>query len=196
MSRKVVIVGVGALGSHLVLFGRNWPADLDVVLWVVDDDRIETKNMASQVHTRMGMGRNKAQSLDRALQGMFGARVGSIPHRLTEDNVAHLLANTSLVIDCVDNGATRRLIQDFVREWDIPCLHGGLNADGTYGRVVWDEGFVVDDEDEEGQATCEGGEALPFHGLMGAQLAIAAQEFLITGKKRSYSLTPRGVTQI
>ena len=62
--KKIVIVGVGALGSHLVLLGRNWSARFVVI----DDDRVEQKNTQSQFHSRMGVGRNKAQAMQQAEQ--------------------------------------------------------------------------------------------------------------------------------
>ena len=45
--KTVVIVGVGALGSHVALLGRNW----GVQLKLVDFDRIEQKNTQAQFHS-------------------------------------------------------------------------------------------------------------------------------------------------
>ena len=50
---KVVVVGVGALGSHAVLLCRSLP--IDMVL--VDDDRVESKNLLAQAHARPSLGR-------------------------------------------------------------------------------------------------------------------------------------------
>ena len=192
MAETVVIVGVGALGSHLALLARNWKESLRLV----DFDRVEQKNVQAQFHTRMGLGRNKAQALQQALQGMFGLKVESLPRRLEAHNVAQLLGGSVLVIDCTDNAETRRLIQSFVREREIPCLHAALSADGSFARVIWDEHFVADQEDEPGQATCEDGEQLPFFALTAAVLATAAQGFLAHGIRSSYQLTPGALTRL
>ena len=186
MKAPVVIIGVGALGSHLALFARNWNHPLRVV----DFDHIETKNVLSQFHSKMGMGKNKAQGIQQALQGLFGIKVEAIPHRLTEDNSKVLLGGAALVIDCTDNGAARRCIKAFVRKNNIPCLHGCLSADGQFAQVIWDEIFEEDDEGTPGQATCEDGANLPFHALAAAQLAVVAQMFLSTGTRRSLMLLP------
>ena len=189
---KLVVVGVGALGSHIVLLGRNLP----VRFTLVDFDRVEQKNLLSQFHTRMGLGKNKAKAVQQTMQGLFAIKVEAVPHKLGPDNVETLLGSADLVVDCLDNSASRTIIQDFVRANDIPCLHGGLAADGQFGRVIWDEHFQIDDEDVEGQATCEGGEHLAFIATVSAAMVSAIQQFLTDGQHRSYHLFPGGLVPL
>ncbi len=192
MPDTVVIVGVGALGSHLALVARNW----DQRLRLVDFDRVEQKNLQAQFHTRMGLGRNKAQALQQTLHGLFGLKVESFPRRLAATNLAQLLGDAALAIDCTDNAEARGLIQGYVREHAVPCLHGALAADGAFARVIWDEHFIADEEGEPGQATCEDGAQLPFFALTAAVLALAAQGFLAGGTRASYQLTPETLTRL
>lgn len=184
----VVVLGVGALGSHVVQNLRSCGATLRIV----DFDRIESKNVASQFHGKPNVGKNKAQSLAQTMNFLFGVKVDTVPHRLVEDNVSTLLTGADLVIECFDNGASRRLVQGFVRKHDIPCLHGAVDANGSFGRVIWDEAFVIDDEPATGAATCEDGEHLPFIAIVSSYLARAAQVFLKTGKKPGFSILPTG----
>lgn len=189
---NIVIVGVGALGSHLMLFGRNIEAN-----WTaIDFDRIEQKNVLSQFHTRMGLRQNKAAALSKTMQGLFGIKLKAIPHKLTVDNVDALLGQADLVIDCLDNGESRRVIQAYVRDNDIACLHGALAPGGEFGRVVWDENFVVDDESGAGQATCEDGEHLPFIVQTSACLAEAAKLYSTEGRKVNFQITPAGTMRL
>lgn len=190
--KNVVIVGVGALGSHLALFLRN-----EAALKVIDFDRVERKNVLAQFHGAPGVGNNKANSLRQAMQFFFGIQVAAIPHKLTWENAEVLLNKTrlDLIIDCLDNGAARQIVQKVARQEQVPCLHGALAADGTFGRVVWDENFVIDSEAVTGAPTCEGGEHLPFIGVASALLAKAAQEFLTKGKKIGFELHPGGVVR-
>jgi molybdopterin/thiamine biosynthesis adenylyltransferase len=190
--RTVVIVGAGALGSHLLLFARNWDAELKAV----DFDIIENKNTLAQFHTKMSLRRNKAQALQQAFQGMFGVRIQAVPHRLTADNAEQILGGADLVIDCTDNAEVRRVIQAFVRKNSVPCLHGALSGDGTFARAVWDEHFKEDEEGQEGQATCEDGQRLPFFAMAGAQIAVIAQMFLEDGKRASVQITPTGTMRL
>jgi molybdopterin-synthase adenylyltransferase len=185
---NIVIIGAGALGSHLVLFGRNW----DARLTVVDFDRVERKNVMSQFHTNMGTGRNKTVALQQAMQGLFGLRLVTVPHALTGDNARELLAPAGLVVDCVDNRDARLVIQAAVRAAEVPCLHGALAADGAYARVMWDECFEVD-EGGEGEATCENGEHLPFIGVVASQMAAVVQRFLEDGRRDSLHIHPTGL---
>lgn len=188
--KKIVIVGVGALGSHLVLMGRNFGASIKVI----DFDRIEKKNVMSQFHTNMAVGKNKADALKQAMQGLFGIKIDAVPHRLTTDNVEQLLGGSDLVVDCLDNGASRRIIQNYVRAKGIPCLHGALAPDGGFGRVVWTSNFVIDNEGG-GVATCEDGAHLPFITIVASHLAFSVQRFLATGEQINFNIFPGGVSR-
>lgn len=187
---KVVIIGLGALGSHLVQGIRNLP----VSLVGIDFDSVEIKNTLSQFHVLQSKRKNKAQALSGAMKMFYGKSLEAIPHRLDEKNVEVLLSDADLVVDCVDNGATRKIIQEFVRKHDIPCLHGGLAPDGKTGLVEWDETFVVDMENDVGGETCENGEFLPFIMLVSARLALAVQDFVETKTKRNALIGPYQIT--
>jgi hypothetical protein len=185
---RVVVVGVGALGSHVAQFVRN----LDVNLVLCDFDRVEQRNVQSQFHGKPSVGKSKVQSLGQSLQFLFGLKVETNPHKLVADNVEVILGGADLVLDCLDNGSSRRLVQKFVRKAGIPCLHGALAPDGTFGRVVWSSIFIVDDE-TPGGVTCEDGAHLPFIALVSSYLAYAAQQFLNTGKQLSFNIFPGGI---
>lgn len=190
-SKIVVVVGVGALGSHVVQMLRNVDASR---LRVIDDDRVEQKNVASQAHARTQVGKNKAMAMKQMMEFLFARTIEAIPHRLVAENAAELLGDAGLVIDCLDNGVSRRVIQGFVRAAapPIPCLHGALATDGAFGRICWDESFAIDDEAGAGAATCEDGAHLPFVVLTSALLARAAQEFLATGRRIGFQAHPGG----
>lgn len=192
MSRVVTVVGVGALGSHLVQFLRNE----DVVINIIDFDRVEMKNVQSQFHAKQGVGKLKVDALKKMMQFLYGVKIHTFSSKLMADNVENLLGGSDLVIDCLDNGEARRLVQGHVRGAGTPCLHGSLAADGSFGRVIWDEGFIIDDEAGAGAVTCEDGEFLPFIALTAAHLARAAQIFLSGKKKVGYSISPGGAIRV
>lgn len=186
--KKVTIVGVGALGSHLAVFLRN-----TAELKLIDMDRVEQKNVLSQFHPKTNVRKNKALALQQTMNFLFGLKVAAVPHPLAMDNVGQLLDGSDLVVDCVDNAATRQTIQEYALDTGLPCLHGALAADGAFGRVVWTENFRIDSEDSVGAATCEDGVHLPFIGMASTLLARASQEFLTNGKKIGFELHPNGV---
>ena len=149
--KTLTIVGVGALGSHVVQLVRNVEASLKVI----DFDRVEMKNTQSQFHGKTGVGQAKVAALKQVMQFLFGMKIETNSNKLVPENVDALLGKSDLVLDCLDNGASRRVIQNYVRANSIPCLHGAVAPDGQFGRVVWDESFTIDDEAGVGAATCE-----------------------------------------
>jgi hypothetical protein len=215
--KKVVILGCGALGSHVAMLLRN-----ECDIRVVDFDRVEQKNLLSQFCGKASIGKNKAEALKQTMQFMWGVKIASVPHKLVADNAHQLLGDASLIIDCLDNGEGRRVIQNYVHgvvddggkiietqpglfttervvitTTDRPsCLHGALAADGQFGRAMWNENFVIDDEGVAGAATCEGGEFLPFVSVVASYLAYAAQQYLLDEKRIGFQIWPGGVSRI
>lgn len=188
MSGRVVICGVGALGSAAAVLLRNVEAELAFV----DFDRVESKNLSAQAFTKLALGKNKAEALRAQLANFWGRKSEAFSVRLTADNVDTLLAGATLVIDAFDNQASRLLLQSAARRLGVPLVHGALAADGTYGLVRWDERFVPDAEDTPGQATCDGGQHLPFIGAVAAALARAVQDNLQTGARRDAQVSLSG----
>jgi molybdopterin/thiamine biosynthesis adenylyltransferase len=190
-AKKLVIVGVGALGSHATMLLRNAGAAIKIV----DFDRVEQKNVAAQLHAKTSVGKTKVVALEQLMKGLFGAKLEAIPHRLAPANVDALLGGVDLVLDCLDNGASRRLVQSFVRARGIACLHGALDGEGSFGRVTWDSRFVVDDEPAAGAPTCENGAFLPFIALTASFLAWSAQEYLKAGREIGFEITAGGAVR-
>lgn len=188
MNGRVVICGVGALGSAAAVLLRNVEAELAFV----DFDRVESKNLSAQAFTKLALGKNKAEALRAQLANFWGRKSEAFSVRLTADNVDTLLAGATLVIDAFDNQASRLLLQSAARRLGVPLVHGALAADGTYGLVRWDERFVPDAEDTPGQATCDGGQHLPFIGAVAAALARAVQDNLQTGARRDAQVSLSG----
>jgi len=192
--KLITVVGLGALGSNLVLCAREIPG----VQWrVVDFDRVESKNTRSQFHPRMVQRRNKAQALQQTMHSLFGLRdVTPIPSRLTGGNAETLLAGSALVVDCLDNAESRSLLIEACDRLGRTRVHAGLAEDGTFAIVRWGEAFTVDTESAAGAATCEAGEHTPFILLVAAQLAVAVQRFCADGSTDNYNVTPDGVLRI
>ena len=187
---RILFCGVGALGSAAAVLCRNLEADLALV----DFDRVESKNLLAQAYVKQSVGKNKAQALKLQLANFYGVKVDAFGVRLESGNVAALCEGADLLVDCFDNQPSRELLSSFAREHGIPLVHGALSADGTFGIVRWDEDFVPDAADEEGQATCEDGAHLPFIGSVAAALARCVQDFVRDGVRRGVMVTLTAVT--
>ncbi len=188
---RVVICGVGALGSTTVQLIRN----LDVELRLVDFDRVESKNLAAQWFVKQSVGKAKAESVRLQLANFYGKKAEALNVRLGVNNTEQLLAGCDLAVDCFDNADSRITLSSACRERQLPLLHGALAADGTFGIVRWDERFTPDREDVAGQATCEGGEHLPMIGLVGSTIARAIQDFVKGGTRHDYLVSLSGVVR-
>ncbi|RKH67709.1 HesA/MoeB/ThiF family protein [Corallococcus llansteffanensis] len=189
---RIVFCGVGAIGSTAAMLCRN----LDATLVFVDFDRVESKNLLSQAYVKPSVGKNKAEALKLQLHNLHGVKAEAFGVRLTRDNVEALCKGADLLVDAFDNQDSRQLLSDHARKAGTPLVHGAVSADGTFGLVRWDERFVPDAEDTQGQATCEGGEHLPFLGLLAATLARAVQDFRKHGVKRDAFVHPTAVTPV
>lgn len=189
--KTITVVGVGALGSHLVPLLRN-----EAKFRVVDFDRVEQKNTLSQFHGRNTVGKGKVQAITQVMNFLWGVRIGGTPHKLVADNVDQLLGGSDIIVDCLDNGQARRLVQAYAKRTKTPCLHGALAADGGFGRVVWTKDFQIDDEPAEAAATCEDGAHLPFIVIVSAYMARAIQIFLHDDRKVGFQVFPEGSTKV
>jgi hypothetical protein len=189
---RIVFCGVGALGSTAAVLCRSLPAELRLV----DFDRVESRNLAAQAYVKQSVGKNKAEALKLQLLNLWGVKAEALPVRVVADNVAQVCAGAGLVVDAFDNRAGREVLSAHARATGTPLIHAALAADGSFGLVRWDEHFTADAEDQAGQATCEGGEHLPFIGLLGAALARAIQDFASRGIRREAIVSLTAVTTI
>jgi molybdopterin/thiamine biosynthesis adenylyltransferase len=186
---RILICGVGALGSTTVQYLRN----VDAELRLVDFDRVESKNLAAQWFVKQSLGKNKAEAVRLQLANFYGAKAEAMGVRLAETNAAQLLADCALAVDCFDNADSRLALSTAARAANVPLVHAALAADGTFGLVRWDERFTPDREDAAGQATCEGGAHLPMIGLVGATLARTIQDYVRNDRRHDYMINLAGV---
>jgi hypothetical protein len=135
---KIAVVGCGFVGSIFtteflkLMFAGKLPQDLIFI----DSDVVEERNAANQNFRLVDAGKPKAKVL--ATIANENQRVG-IAHqvRLTSENLDELLGgNTRLIIDGVDNLATRQLLWGHGLRSGVPVLHLGIALEGT-GRVEW-----------------------------------------------------------
>ena len=137
----VTIAGVGALGSNLAdSLSRQGFANLRLI----DFDRVEPKNLGTQIYSTEDVGMLKVDAARNAIFRNVEVEPEAFPKKLTDSNIKKLLRDTDLVVDALDNSEARGLLFDFCAEKGIECLHTGL-ADG-YGEVVWNESYTVPDD--------------------------------------------------
>src|SRR5437867_5704196 len=184
---KILFCGGGALGSHALFLAR----DLEHELAVIDFDRVETRNLASQWFVKPMVGKNKATALKLQLLNFYDVKLQDYTVKLTALNADAILGSADLVVECFDNAESRRVVQNYVRLKQKPCVHAGLAANGEFGVVRWDEHFTIDDEGVPGQATCEGRGFLPLILRVSSSLVASIQFFLADKPQVNWNISPR-----
>jgi molybdopterin/thiamine biosynthesis adenylyltransferase len=111
LAARVLVIGAGGLGAPLL----QYLAAAGIgTLGVVDDDAVDLSNLQRQViHRNADIGVAKVDSAARAV-AEINPDVKLIRHneRLSETNVARLIADYDVVADGSDNFATRYLLND------------------------------------------------------------------------------------
>lgn len=129
----VTVIGCGGLGSpaltYLACAGVG-------TLRLIDSDTVSLSNLNRQfLHEEAWIGRSKADSAADRLRAMNSSiTVQPISVRLTDENADTLLAGSDVVVDCVDNLETRRLVGRACLRRDIPLVEGGVT--GFQGFVL------------------------------------------------------------
>ncbi len=129
----VVVAGVGGLGSTASMLlaaagvGR---------ITIIDCDKVELSNLNRQLlHWDEDIGRMKVESALRKLQRLNPTvQFKAFEERITEENVFELLNGAQLVVDAMDNMATRFVLNKACIELGIPFVHGGIY--GFMGQVT------------------------------------------------------------
>ncbi|MBP0039456.1 MAG: ThiF family adenylyltransferase [Roseofilum sp. SID1] len=137
-SFPIAICGAGALGGNLT---ENLARTGLTQIKVIDDDRIEERNLSTQPYYQSDVGAYKVKILTNTLYRALGISLQGMNQCLTDDTVHKLLKGSSLVIDTFDNSPSRQSVKDYCTTHQIPCLHIGLAAD--YAEIIWNDRYRV-----------------------------------------------------
>jgi hypothetical protein len=138
---SVKVIGQGGIGHVVTRFAAMFLASLGrpVRLVLVDGDQFEPANASRMQFSSCG---NKAEVLRAELLAtMADAPVSllAVPEFVTPENVARLVREGDLVLCCVDNHATRKLLSDHCGTLADVCLISGGNdgvGDDGSGRTL------------------------------------------------------------
>lgn len=187
----VCVVGVGGTGSALLhqlarlVFALKTKYDSQETrdrwqvssrepeILLVDGDRVEPQNASRQFFHPSDAGRNKAAVLAERFASAYGITVRALPEYLTAgtDLTVHV-PEGSIVVGCVDNTPTRRLLHEKLLAYDhvvyLDSGNGAVALPDDPGHLDRYELHRVRESGWAGQVLCgvriEGKTAIPFPG--------------------------------
>jgi len=181
-----LVIGAGGLGSPVALYLAS--AGLGT-LSLCDADSVDLTNLQRQiVHDTSTVGMPKVESAKQRLGAINpGVEVRAIARRVGAGDLAHLVENASIVIDCSDNFATRHAVNRACVAAGRPLVSGAaLRFDGQLAvfdtrrdespcyHCVFGEGESL----EETRCAVMGVFA-PLVGVIGAMQAVEALKLIV-----------------
>ena len=130
---KVAIIGVGGLGTNvsqtLAMIGVG-------KILLVDHDKVSITDLNRQVlFTEKDIGKPKVIVAKKRLENLNPeVHVEVAQERLNNENVNDLLKHYDIIVDCLDNWETRRILDLYVWSTGKTLVHGAVN--GFYGQVT------------------------------------------------------------
>ncbi|HKM26470.1 MAG TPA: molybdopterin-synthase adenylyltransferase MoeB [Thiopseudomonas sp.] len=181
---KVLIVGLGGLGSPVALYLAAAGVG---ELYLADFDRLDLSNLQRQiVHDSSALGALKVQSAQARLHALNPQiAVHTVSDKLDQDNLPVLLQSVDLVLDCTDNFTIRGQLNAACFAAGKVLISGAaIRTDGQIS--VYDPGnsespcyhCVFGDGAEEGLTCSEAGVLGPLVGLVGSLQALEALKIL------------------
>ncbi len=130
----VFIAGAGGLGSPVAIYlaaagvGR---------LRICDFGEPELSNLNRQVlHTDKDIGKNKALSAKEILAEINPhVKVENLSDKIEKENIAQLVGNSQIIVDCMDNFPTRHILNEHAVKMGLPFVHAGVS--GMSGQLTF-----------------------------------------------------------
>ena len=187
--QKYVIMGLGAIGSNLLMQLIHIDNKADFI--GVDFDKVEDRNINTQAYFLHHIGMNKAQAMQIVI-GMKrdGIKYKSIVHKIFSKNDPIIVNNKNekdcLIIDCFDNSESRKLLEGIDN-----CLHIGFSPQYT-AEIIWGKDYTAPNNIPEDQDdVCEMEYAVPFINYVVSLSVLTIKEYLDTGNRNNFAVIDR-----
>ena len=179
-NKRVLVVGCGGLGGHLIEFLAR--VGIGSVR-VVDGDVFEPSNLNRQLLSEvplLGVSKAKAAA-DRITRVNPDVRVEAHGVFLTEANAAGLLSSCDAVLDGLDNIASRRTLAREASRLRIPFIYGAVNGWVAQAAISMPGDHLVETLYPEG-AVLRNKSVLSFTPALCASMQVALCVKLLTGR--------------
>ncbi|MBC3767392.1 HesA/MoeB/ThiF family protein [Neptunicella marina] len=136
LNSHVLIAGLGGLGCSAAQF---IVASGIGKVTLVDHDMVELSNLQRQVlHTEADIGLAKVTSAQKRLIALNSdCHINAIHTDINQQNIAELLKDIQLILDCTDNLSTRNLLNQHCVEHEIPLVSGAaVQFEGQVTSII------------------------------------------------------------
>ncbi len=125
ISSKVLVIGVGGLGSPIVIYLAA--AGIGTI-GIADNDTVELSNLQRQIiHSSADIDKPKVTSAKEKLKALNPeVEVITYYERITQSNITKLISDYDFVLDATDNFESKFLINDACVAVNKPFSHGGI----------------------------------------------------------------------
>lgn len=183
LNSKLLIVGVGGLGSPVAMYLAACGVGH---LVLVDHDRVELSNLQRQIiHTTDHIGIPKVISAQQTLNALNPEIQMTIYQNKIED-VIQDMTDIDAIIDCSDNFTTRFTLNSFSQHHQIPLISGAaLQFQGQVTSFIPAKKHspcyhcLYPDMETEQESCSESGVISPLVGIIGSLQAIETIKILL-----------------
>lgn len=181
LAAKVLIVGLGGLGSPVALYLAAAGVG---ELWLADHDTVDVSNLQRQIaHGENDIGRPKVTSAMDAIREInSNTRINAINEKLTGAFLEDAVRAVDLIVDCSDNFSTRFALNAACWKNKKPLVSGAaIRSEGQLmvidPRVPNSPCYrcLYDDAVQDEQLSCaQNGVLAPIVGIIGTMQALEA----------------------
>lgn len=142
---KVLIVGVGGLGSPVALYLAAAGVG---TLHLVDADVVSLSNLGRQIlYNTTHIGKSKVEIAQKVLQDLNpDVQVHAHNVALCSENALSLVEKADVVVDCTDNFTTRYLLHETCKQAGKPLVFGAIEGfEGLLTVFTTESHFTLQD---------------------------------------------------
>lgn len=186
---KIVVCGAGALGSNLI---NNLARQGFENLTVIDMDRVEATNVATQLYSLKDVGQKKVNALKGIIYQTNKKVINIIDKELNKNNFTKLLDGHDLIVDVFDNWPSRKLTNEAGFLLRTPVVHAGMSDNG-FSEIKWNDHYKIPELEKEQKDICDYPLAANLVHITSAILAEVITQFIIHFEINNKEITLRDI---
>lgn len=187
LNMKILICGVGAIGSNLV---TSLVPDLkgEHEITILDKDNVEDRNITAgtQRYTLDQVGLPKVEALQFNIYKWFNRDINILKEEYHFSKNSEMVLDYDLILDCFDNNRSRETLQiiysRIMKKVRINLLHIGFSDNFTFA-IEWADNYKTPSDITSDFDICTLPGAAAFVASVASLGSLVAEEFINNEKK-------------